>query len=101
MKRVFGGLFAVSLVGLLVAAPARAQRPHVPLPTPDPVVLEGYCTGFTAVITFTEMSQYIIRETTADGTTTLKITGHAQATVTNKTTGESVSLTTSADPERS
>ena len=91
MKRVFGGLSAVSLVGLLLAAPAGAQRPHVPLPTPDPVVLEGYCTGFTAVITFTEMNQYIIRETTApDGTTTLKITGHAQATVTNQTTGESV-----------
>jgi hypothetical protein len=36
-------------------------------------------------------SAYIIRETTApDGTTTLKITGHAQATVTNQTTGESV-----------
>lgn len=90
MKRVFGGLLAVSLVGLLLAAPAGAQRPHDPLPA-DPVVLEGYCTGFTAVVTFTKMNQHIIRETTApDGTTTLKITGHAQATVTNQTTGESV-----------
>ena len=91
MKRVFGCLFAVSLVGLLLAAPAGAQRPHVPLPTPDPLVLEGYCDGFTAVIAVTKMNQHIIRQTIApDGTTTLKITGHAQATVTNQTTGESV-----------
>jgi hypothetical protein len=90
MKRVVGGLLAVSFVGLLLAAPAGAQRPHVPV-LGDPVVLEGYCEGFTAVITYTEMNQYIIRQTTApDGTMTLKVTGHAQATVTNQTTGKSV-----------
>jgi hypothetical protein len=92
MKRVVGGLFAVLSVSLLLAAPAGAQRPHVPVPTPDPVVLAGYCDGFTAVVTFTEMNQYIIKETTApDGTTTLKITGHARARVTNQSTGQSVS----------
>jgi hypothetical protein len=92
MKRVVGGLFAVFSVSLLLAASAGAQRPHVPLPTPDPVVLEGYCDGFTAVVTFTEMNQYIIKETTApDGTTTLMITGHARASVTNQSTGQSVS----------
>jgi hypothetical protein len=54
-------------------------------------VLAGYCDGFTAVVTFTEMNQYIIHQTTApDGTTTLKIAGHAEATVTNQTTGMSV-----------
>jgi hypothetical protein len=93
MKRLVRCLIAAPavLIGLLLAAPAGAQRPHDPVPTPDPIVLEGYCTGFTAVITYTEMNQYIIRETTApDGTATLKITGHAQATVTNQTTGESV-----------
>jgi hypothetical protein len=80
------------IVSLLLAAPAGAQRPHAPLSTPDPVELAGYCDGFTAVVTFTKMNQYIIKETTApDGTTTLKITGHAQATVTNQSTGESVS----------
>jgi hypothetical protein len=92
MRRAVGGSLGVVLLGMLLAAPASAQRPHVPVPTPDPVVLEGYCEGFTAVVTFTQMKQYIIRETTApDGTTTLKITGHAQATVTNLSSGESVS----------
>ena len=37
------------------------------------------------------MNQHITRETTApDGTPSLQITGHAQATVTIQTTGESV-----------
>jgi hypothetical protein len=94
MKGPVGGCLAVALVllGLLSAAPAGAQRPHVPLPAPDPVVLEGYCEGFTAVITFTTANQYVIQETTAPaGSTTLKITGHARATVTNQSTGASVS----------
>lgn len=97
MKRVVGGLLAMSLVGLLLAAPASAQRPHVPLEAPnavldplDPTTGSGYCAGFTAVVTFTDYNQHIIRQTTADGTTTLKITGRAKATVTNQTTGESV-----------
>jgi hypothetical protein len=93
MTRAAAGLLAVAvfLTGLLLAAPAGAQRPHVlAVPTPNPLVLEGYC-DFTAVITFTNFNQYIIQQTTApDGTTTLHITGHAQATVTNETTGESI-----------
>jgi hypothetical protein len=36
------------------------------------------------------MNQHIIRQTTVDGVTTLMITGHAKATVTNLSTGESV-----------
>jgi hypothetical protein len=87
------GVLAVALVllGLLAAAPAGAQRPHTPVATPPPVELEGYCDDFTAVVTFTKMNQYIIHETTApDGTTTQKITGHAEATVTNQSTGASV-----------
>jgi len=96
MKRALRGFIAVPLIlaGLLTAAPAGAQRPHepVPLPDPHPVVLpqELYCSGFTAVVTYTKLNQYIIRQTTVDGVTTLKITGHAQATVTNQSTGESV-----------
>jgi hypothetical protein len=92
-KRADSGYVAVALVlvGLLAAAPAGASDPRVPLPTPDPVVLEGYCDDFTAVVTFTKMNQYVIHETTApDGTTTLQIAGHAEATVTNQTTRTSV-----------
>jgi hypothetical protein len=91
-KRADSCYLAVALVllWLLAAAPAGARDPRVPLPTPDPVVLEGYCDDFTAVVTFTKVNQYIIHETTApDGTTTLKITGRAEATVTNQTTGTS------------
>ena len=92
------GLLAVTLVltGLLLASSASASDPRVPLPTPDPLVLDGYCEGFTVLITWTEFNQYIIKATTSsDGTTTLKITGHAQATVTNQTTGASVSYNVS------
>jgi hypothetical protein len=86
------GAVALVVLGLSSAAPAGAKDPRVPLPTPDPVVLVGYCEGFTAVVTFTEMNQYIIQQTMApDGTTTLKIAGHAEATVTNQATGRSAS----------
>jgi hypothetical protein len=97
MKRAAAGLLAVALflTGLLLAAPAGAQPPPVPLPTPEPIVLEGFCDDFTVVITFTKVDQRIIQETTSDGTTTLKITGHAQTTVTNQTTGEAVTYNTS------
>lgn len=85
------GAVALVLVGQLSAAPAEASDPRVPLPTPDPVALEGYCEGFTAVVTFTTMNEYIIHQTMApDGTTTLQIAGHAEATVTNQSTGTSV-----------
>jgi hypothetical protein len=93
MKRVLGGLLAMSLVGLLLPAIAGAQRPHTPYsPGPNPTVLEGYCTGFTAIVTISKFNQYIIQDTTdpLTGVETLRITGHAQATVTNESTGESV-----------
>jgi hypothetical protein len=96
MKPALRALIGVPLIlaTLLTAATAGAQRPHEPvlLPDPHPIVLEQelYCTGFTAIVTYTELNQYIIRQTTVDGVTTLKITGHAQATVTNQSTGESV-----------
>ena len=93
MKRALRGSIVVPFVltGLLTVAPAGAQRPHEPLPS-DPVVLPAgqYCPGFTALITYPVMNQHIIRQTTVDGVTTLKITGHAKATVTNLSTGESV-----------
>jgi hypothetical protein len=97
MMRAAAGPLAVAvfLAGLLLAAPAGAPPPPVPLPTPKPVVLEGYCDGFTAVVTYPEFNQSIIQEADSDGTITLKITGHAQTTVTNQTTGESVTYNTS------
>jgi hypothetical protein len=98
MTHTAAGLLAValSLTGLLMATPAGASDPRLPLPTPEPLELTGYCTGFTAVITWTAFNQYIIQQTTSpDGTTTLQITGHAQVTVTNQTTGESVSYNVS------
>jgi hypothetical protein len=97
MKPAAAGLLAVALflTELLLAAPAGAQRPHVPL-TPDPVVLEGYCEGFTVIIMYTAFNQYIIQATTSpDGTTTLKITGHAKATLTTDPPGESVTYNVS------
>ena len=98
MKRAVRGLIAAPLVliGLLSAAPADAQRPHPPYdPGPNPAELPhgDYCDDFTAVVTFTELNQYIVRSTTAsDGTVTLRIAGRARATVTNQMTGESVSF---------
>ena len=87
---------ALFLVGLLWAAPASASEPRLPLPNPGPLELVGYCEGFTVLITWTEFNQYIIRaKTSSDGTTTLKITGNAQATVTNETTGKAVSFNVS------
>jgi hypothetical protein len=96
MTRAAAGLLAaaVCLAGLLLAAPAGAQPPPVPLPTPNPMDLVGYC-DFPVRITFTEVNQRIIQQTTSDGTTTLKITGHALTTVTNLSTGESVTYNTS------
>jgi hypothetical protein len=97
LKRALPGLIAAPLVliGLLLAAPADAQRPHPPYnPGPNPTVLAqgDYCDDFTAVVTFTKLNQYIIHDTTdpVTGVETLRITGNAQATVTNQSTGESV-----------
>jgi len=99
MKRAAGLLtVALFLTGLLLAAPASASDPRTPLPNPGPLELlasDGYC-DFDVLITWTAFNQYIIRATTSsDGTHTLKITGHAQATVTNETTGKSVSYNVS------
>jgi hypothetical protein len=98
MTRVAAGLLAVAvfLAGLLWAAPASAVDPRIPL-SAEPFVLpernddSGYCEGFAVEITFPEFNQYIIQQTVEpDGTRTLHITGHAQATATNPETGESV-----------
>lgn len=96
-KRADSGYLAVALVllGLLAAAPADAQRPHPPYnPGPNPTMLpQGeYCDDFTAVVSFTKLNQYIIHDTTdpVTGVRTQRITGNAQATVTNPSTGESV-----------
>ena len=114
MKRAVRGFIAAPLVliGLLSAAPADAQRPHLPYdPGPNPTLLPqgDYCADFTAVVTFTKLNQYIIHDTTDPVThvETLRITGNAQATVTNQTTGESVSYNISGpatvviNPDRS
>jgi hypothetical protein len=104
MTRATAGLLAatVFLTGLLWAAPAGASDPRILIPTPEPLLLEarhdssGYCEGFDVEITWTEYNQYIIQETTSpDGTTTQRITGHAQLTVTNLSTGKSVSYNVS------
>lgn len=86
------GVVALVLVPtLLLAVPAGAQRPHIPLPAPEPFVLSGFCEGFDVVVAYTTANQYVIRQTTSmDGTITQKITGHAEATVTNATTGHFV-----------
>jgi hypothetical protein len=51
-----------------------------------------YCDDFTAVVTFTKVKQKIVQDTTdpVTGTRTQKITGNAQATMTNESTGKSV-----------
>ena len=77
----------------LLPAVAGAQRPHDPyIPGPNPTELKGYCPGFTAIVTFSQFNQYIIQDTTnpVTGVGTLRITGHARATLTNATTGKSV-----------
>jgi hypothetical protein len=94
MKRAVGALVAAAsiLIGLLSPTPAGAQDPRIPLLTPDPIDLMGYCTGFTVELTYTRMNEYIIHQTTApDGTTTLMITGNARVTATNLSTMKSVS----------
>jgi hypothetical protein len=93
MTRAASGLLAaaVFLAGLLLAAPAGAQPPPIPIPTPEPFTLTGYC-AFPVLVTDTAFSEFVIRETTADdGTTTIEIAGHVQATLTNTITGVSVS----------
>jgi hypothetical protein len=89
------------LATLAFVASASAMDPRTQLPTPDPLTLPhlgyngpgtGYCLGFDVLVTWTDFKQFIVRETTTNGTTTLQIAGKAKATVTNTTTGESISL---------
>ena len=88
------------LIGLFSPAPADGAGPRIPLPTPDPLELVGYCPGVSALVTYTRMYDYIIHQTTApDGTTTLKITGFASTTVTNEA-GKSVSYVISGHRRR-
>jgi hypothetical protein len=95
-SRIYRAALAATLTGLaalIAAAPAGAEDPREELPMQDPVVLKGYCPGFTAVVTWTDFNQYIVQQTTADdGTITLKITGSATATVTNQDSGKAVKL---------
>jgi hypothetical protein len=85
----------VSVAALALAAPARAADPRVPLTAPD-ATLSGYCNGFDVSVVFSRYNQYVIRQSTApDGTTTSQIAGHATATVTNLSTGKSVSYNVS------
>jgi hypothetical protein len=84
-----------SLAALASAAPAGAAGPRVPLTAPN-ATLTGYCKGFDVSVEFTIYNQYIIRQSTAsDGTTTYQIAGTAKATVTNLSTGKSVSYNVS------
>jgi hypothetical protein len=83
---------SLALCGLFLAVtPASAQDPRIPLTPQDPTILEGYCPGFTVVLTFTRFNQYIVRSSTSDEATTLLITGTATVTATNQSTGKSVS----------
>jgi hypothetical protein len=86
---------AAGLTCLLVTGPpALAVDPRIALGTPDPFLLSGYCTdpAFDVLVTYTDANQYIVRRTVAaDGTETWHITGKAKVTLTNTTSGESVS----------
>jgi hypothetical protein len=87
----YPGFIAAPLVviGLLSVAPASAAPPAHSLP--DPIVLpgsgpgvDGYCDGFTVVVTFTKYKQQVVQDTTVGDFQTLKFTGNAQATVTRE-----------------
>lgn len=99
----FRTAFAAVLTSLctlaLVATAGGAPRPdpgdpREPLTAPN-ATLSGYCEGFDVSVEFTRYNQYIVRQTSADGTTTLQIAGNATATVTNLSTGEPVSFNVS------
>jgi hypothetical protein len=97
MTYAAAGLLAVAvcLTGLLVAAPAGAQPPPVPIPTPEPLALTGYC-AFPVLVTYSAFSEFVIQATTAsDGTTTVKIAGYVETTVTNLKNEKSVTYNTS------
>jgi hypothetical protein len=58
--------------------------------------MQGYCQGFDVSVLFSGLNQYVISQSTApDGTITMRVTGRASATLTNATSGQSVSYNVS------
>ena len=56
---------AVVLIRLLSPPPARAADPRIPLPAPGRSSSSFYCPGFSVLVTYTRMNEYIIHQTTA------------------------------------
>ena len=89
----YPGFIAASLVliGLLSVAPASAKPTPVTFPTAGTqfsLPMGQFCDNFTAVVTFTKVNQKFVKDTTDEnGVRTQKITGNAQATVTNQSPG--------------
>lgn len=98
-RRKLLGAFVAAPVALaltaLTSSSASAADPREYLGFPAPQELVGYCPGFNVLVTYNHANEYIIHSTTVDGTTTLQITGYAQATVQNETTGKSITYTIS------
>ena len=97
--RAAGAAILSCLLALALAAPASAADPRTFLPSPEPLTLPelkrsgtGYCPGFDVLLTWTDFRQFVVRESTTNGTTTLQVAGSATATLTNTETGESITL---------
>ena len=100
MKKRVRGAAAVGctlLVSLLGVGSASAADPRQPYPNPTGSFdLNGYCSGFDVVASYTRSKEYVIHQTTApDGTITQKITGSAVISLTNATTGKTVTYNAS------
>jgi hypothetical protein len=94
--RVLVGVVVGLIAGAAVAAPAAAAPP---LPSPpyeqellgtDTEGTNGYC-DFPVLVTVTQGSAHYRESTLPDGTDVIKAEGSAFATVTNETTGKSLS----------
>jgi len=69
------------------------RRPPHPAPGPGPLELELYCPGFSVLVTYTRMNEYIIHQTTArEGGRVVATDGHPVST--------SVPATMSTTPAR-